>query len=467
MADEMVIDLDEHRSVPGDDRLTWRGWAGAVVSVVLLALVLVLPGGADPAWPVFVAVAEVPTTDTGVSVLSSDRVFVADRTDGADDGLTSSGVVTAYGIPGGARRWRTRIPQAAQGLWFVPDAGVVVAVTYGGAGGAARTVVLEASTGHLLWSSASAVFTHAPAGSVNGLLFDQTAAGGVVRWVDLRTGRTVWSRAIRTGDTVNQLQGPRLSDPGWILILSPDDGTEELVAEQTSAVFSSDRFAGIRPPGEQSGNGGPGGVQAQRMPDQVNVVGGRALVVRTSDQRPATLTSFDLATSSLVWKQTGDFVAYPNGCGPMICLSSNGALTALDPATGAVAWRADGWQLGPMVDGDHLLVRADQGGGAMGLLDVRTGRVLMRMSGWSPVSDPAAGPTRLVVRPDARQESRVWFAILDSRYGAPSLLGDLPGLTSKKCQTTGTLLACVTVRRTMQIWRLHLIGNNSYSQVRR
>ena len=454
MAGGVVIDLGQDWSIADDERPARRGWVRALVVALVLLLTVVLAGDGGPVRSAFVALAEVPITEAGEIALSPDRVFVADRADSVVAGRTWHGVVAAYPLPGRSPRWRTRIPEVAQELRFVPGAGVVIAVTYDGGPGARGMVALDAGTGRLLWSSASAVFAHAPAGSTAGLLDDQTAAVAVVRWADLRTGRTVWSRAVPDGGTTNLLAGASASDPAWVLMIRPD-GADELLAEQTGAVFTNNQLGNLHPPTEQSGGGEPDATgAAQRIPNQVNVVGGdRVLVLRTPDQRPATLTAFDLATFTPQWTLTGDFDGYPNVCGPMICIASQDALTAVDPATGAVAWRAGGWQAGQMIDGDHLLAGADQGEAMMGLLDVRTGRIVMRMSGWTPVSDPATGPTRLVVRPDTRQDGRFWFATLDPRHGAPSLLGDLPGLVSPDCQTTGDLVACVTLHGTVQIWR--------------
>ena len=453
VAGGVVIDLGRDWSVAYDARPARPGWVRALVVALLLLLTLALAGDGEPVGSAFMALAAVPIAEPGVIALSPDRVFVADGADRVIAGRTWHGLVAAYPLTGPSPRWRTRIPEVPQELRFVAAAGVVIAVTYDGGADAVRMVALDAGTGRLLWSSASAVFAHAPAGSAEGLLDDQTAAGALVRWVDLRTGRTIWSRAVPAGGTTNLLTGGSVSDPAWVLMIRPD-GADELVAEQTGAVFTNDQLGNLHPPTEQSGGGesdGTGG--AQRIPNQVNVVGGRVLVLRTPDQHPAVLAAFDLATFTPRWTLTGDFDGYPNVCGPMICLASEDALTAVDPATGAVAWRAGGWQAGQMIDGDHLLARADQGDTMMGLLDVRTGRVLMRMSGWTPLSDPATGPTGLVVRPDTRQDGRFWFATLDPRHGAPSPLGDLSGLLSPDCQTTGDLLACVTLHGTVQIWR--------------
>lgn len=442
MADGLVIDLGQDLSRIDVDRPFPRRSLRALA--VALVLSVALAGDAGPVASAFVVLATVPVSGPAEVALGSNRVFVADRADSVVGGHTWQGEVLAYPLPGRSARWRTRVPQVAEQLSFVPGAGVVLATMQGGGAGAAQTVALDADTGRLLWSSASAVFLHAPAGGTGGLLFDGAASRAVVRWVDLRTGRTIWSRAVPAGGTINWLYGASVTDPAWVLMEGPDG--VELVAEESGAVFTNSVLAG----GGLNGTSG-----RQQIPDQVNVVGDRVLVLRSAGQGGSTLTAFDLATFTRQWTLTGGFVGYPNACGPLICLAGvNGGLTAVDLAAGTVTWHTGGWQSGQMIDADHLLAHGSQGGATMGVLDVRTGRVVVRMSGWTPVPDPAVGLSRLVVRPDTRQDDSSWFAMIDPRHGAPAPLGELPGLLWQYCQSTGDLLTCPTVHDTVQVWRL-------------
>ena len=437
MADGLVIDLGQNRSSIDVDRPFPRRSLRALA--VALVLSVALAGDAGPVASAFVVLATVPVSGPAEVALGSDSVFVADSSDSVVGGHTWHGEVMAYPLPGRSARWRTRVPQVPLQLSFVPGAGVVLA-----GAGTPQTVALDADTGRLLWSSATAIFVHAPAGGTEGLLFDGAASRAVVRWVDLRTGRTVWSRAVPAGGTINFLYGASVADPVWVLMAGPD--RVELVAEKTGAVFTNSVLAG----GGLNGTSGP-----EQIPDQVNVIGDRVLVLRSAGQEAATLTAFDLATFARQWTLTGGFVGYPNACGPLICLAGvNGGLTAVDPAAGTVTWHTGGWQSGQMIDADHLLADGSQGGTTMGVLDVRTGRVAVRISGWTPVPDPAVGLSRLVVRPDTRQNDSSWFAIIDPRYGAPVPLGELPGLLWQYCQTTGDLLTCPTLHDTVQVWRL-------------
>lgn len=443
MADGLVIDLGQDPSGIDVDRPFPRRSVRALAVVLTLVLSMTLAGAAGPVASAFVVLATVRVSGAAVVALGSDRVFVADSADTVVAGQTWHGEVLAYPLPGRSPRWQTRVPQVPQQLSLVPGAGVVLATMQGGAG-TPQTVALDADTGRLLWSSKTAVFMHAPAGSTGGLLLAQAPSGAVVRWVDLRTGRTVWSRAVPAGGTIKQLNGASLADPVWV-VMEGLDGVE-LVAEKTGAVFTNSVLAG-------SGlNGTSGG---QQSPDLVNVVGDRVLVLRSAGQEAATLTAFDLATFTRQWTLTGGFVGYPNACGPLICLAGvDGGVTAVDLAAGTVTWHTGGWQSGQMIDADLLLADGEQGATTMGVLDVRTGRVVVRMSGWMPVPDPTVGPSRLLVRPDIRQDGSSWFAMIDPRYGAPAPLGELSGLLLQDCQTIGDLLTCPTVYHTVQVWRL-------------
>jgi hypothetical protein len=64
-----------------------------------------------------------------------------------------------------------------------------------------------------------------------------------------------------------------------------------------------------------------------------------------------------------------------------------------------------------------------------------------------------AYPHRLVVRPETRQSGSFWFATLDLSHGTPTLLGSLPWVVFQNCHTADDLLACHTLRHTVQIWR--------------
>jgi outer membrane protein assembly factor BamB len=441
MANGLVIDLGQNLSSVDVDRPLPRRPLRALA--VALVLIVALAGDAGPVAPAFVLLATVPVSGAAEVALGSDRVFVADPADSVVGGQTWHGEVLAYPLPGRSASWRTRVPQVPEQLSFVPGAGVVLAITPEGVAGAAQTVALDADTGRLLWWSATADFEHAPAGGTGGLLLDGAALGAVLRWTDLRTGRTVWSRAVPAGGSANLLYGASLTDPVWVVVESADG--VELVAEKTGAVIANSELAAIRPSGTSGG---------QQTPGEVDVVGDRVLVLRLAGQGASTLTAFDLATFTRQWTLSGGRVGYPNACGPLICLDGDRGVAGVDPAAGTVVWHTSGWQSDQMVDADHLLARGGQGGTKMEVLDVRTGRVVMRMTGWTPVRDPLIGLSRLVVRPDPGQPESGWFAMIDPRYGAPVPLGELRGVTVQNCQTTADLLTCLTVHDAVQVWRL-------------
>lgn len=168
MANTVVIDLGQDWSIVDDDRPAGRGWVRAWVGALVAVLIAVLTGGAEPVRPAFVALAEVPVAEAAVIALSPDGVFVADRADSVVAVHTTHGVVAAHALPGGAPRWRTRIPEVAQALRFAPGAGVVLAAMHDAGAGAVQTMALDAGNGRLLWSSASAVVAHVPTGSAGG-----------------------------------------------------------------------------------------------------------------------------------------------------------------------------------------------------------------------------------------------------------------------------------------------------------
>ena len=200
MADGLVIDLGQDRSSIDVDRPFPRRSLRALA--VALVLSVALAGDAGPVASAFVVLATVPVSGPAEVTLGSDRVFVADGADSVVGGHTWQGEVLAYSLPGRSARWRTRVPQVPLQLSFVPGAGVVLA----------RRGGWRAADGRVGCGHGPAALVECdrgvrarPGRRYGGPPSRWSSPRAVVRWVDLRTGRTVWSRAVPAGGTINWL----------------------------------------------------------------------------------------------------------------------------------------------------------------------------------------------------------------------------------------------------------------------
>jgi outer membrane protein assembly factor BamB len=450
-----VIELGEDRALPAR-----RGGRGrrprshALPAVLLVAVGLLLVGRAEPVRPRLPRVAELPVTGAAALALAPDTAFIADRAPGLPDISAGYGTVSAYRLPGGARRWQTRVPLVPQRLLPVPEAGVVLATALDSTDETKTmlTVALEAGTGRVLWSTDSGLAMEAPAGG-DGVLLGGFP-GGAVRWVDLRSGRSVWSRPLPVDGAARLVPRSTAADPARLL-MTRLDGTVDVVAERTGAVLASGSVGALDSDAQL---GGP------REPPQpsLQAVGGRLLVFRPQQSGPGTVTAYDLGTLRPLWTSTRDFGGYGVACGALICLPGTDGLAAIDPDDGSVVWADDRWNAAVAVEDGDVLAFSDRLDVGPAVLAAGTGRVRVPLDGWSPVDDQD-GHAALVTRPSVPGSGRAWFAALPPGHSAPQVLGDLPRAAGQSCQVGAGLLACGTSRGTVQVWRYR---NGTYLSLR-
>lgn len=433
-----LIELDEHRSVAAPDRPR----SGRTVMVVVLVVALALLGGGQAAPPSRIAaVATVPTRSLTAVLLTAATVYVAE-----DSGVP---VLTAYALPDGRARWRIRLIDAARTIRSVTDAGVLVIATSSEVAGTARLVVVDAATGRVLWSQWQATVVDVPPGGQVLIEWrgDIDLERAQLRRVDLRTGEVTWSRPVPASADVAASHDPDRTDSGALLVTDAD-GAAQLLAEGTGTELASGQV------GSLVGNlvltpGPPGDAPApvgERAP--VRLLGGEFLVQHRRNTGTGWLTAFDLDTLTERWSVTGDLLGTPFRCGRALCLGAAEGIRAVDPATGAVRWTADRWQYASPLGEDRLLGYGPHG---FGVLDAGTGRTRGEVgAGWTRVLLNGSGPP-LLGRIDT---DRYWLAVLRPEPVAPDPLGYLTGVDGPSCQVSGELLACLTVRDSLTVWRL-------------
>jgi outer membrane protein assembly factor BamB len=434
-----LIELGEDRSVAAVDR-PGRPRSGRTVMLLVLVVALALLGGGQAApRSRITAVATVPTRSLTAALLTPATLYVAE----------DSGLLTAYALPAGRARWRVRLVDTPRTIRSVTDAGILLVTTSSEVGGAARLVAVDSGTGAVLWSQRQAMVVDVPPGGR--VLVERPADAdpgrAELRSGDLRTGAVTWSRLVPASADVAASHDPGRPDSGALLVTDAD-GTAQLLAEDTGTVLARGAV------GSLVGNlvltpGPPGGVPApvgERAP--VSLLGGEFLVQHRRNTGTGWLTAFDLDTLAELWSVSGDLLGTPFRCGRALCLGGAAGVRAVDPATGALRWSTSYWQYASPLGEDRLLGYGPHG---FGVLDAGTGRMRGEVgAAWTRVLLNGARPP-LVSRPDA---DRYWFALLRLDPVTTEPLGYLTGVDGPSCQVSGDLLACLTTRGTLGVWRV-------------
>lgn len=455
-----LIELGEDRSVATVGR-SGRPHSGRTVMVFVLVVALALVGGGQAApRSRIVAVATVPTRSLTAALLTPATLYVAEDREGP--------VLTAYALPGGHPRWRVGVVDTPRTIRSVTDAGVLLVTTSSEVGGAARLVAVDSATGAVLWSQPQAMVVDVPPGrqvlierpavpsgrpDLRSAQTEQTEADpGRAELLsgDLRTGVVTWSRPVPASADVAASHDPAHPDSGALLVTDAD-GTAQLLAEDTGTVLARGAV------GSLVGNlvltpGPPGGVPApvgERAP--VSLLGGEFLVQHRRNTGTGWLTAFDLDTLAELWSVSGDLLGTPFRCGRALCLGGAAGIRAVDPATGAVRWSTSYWQYASPLDEGRLLGYGPHG---FGVLDAGTGRMRGEVgAAWTRVLPNGSRPP-LVSRPDSDRSDRYWFALLRLDPVTTDPLGYLADVDGPSCQVSGDLLACLTTRGTLGVWRL-------------
>jgi hypothetical protein len=211
------------------------------------------------------------------------------------------------------------------------------------------------------------------------------------------------------------------------------DGTVQVVAESTGQVLASARL-----PTPALGA------------SWLGVVAGRLLVARRAGGG-TDFTAYRLDTLLPDWQASVDSTVYTAAaCGPVLCLYGAGDLTGLDPATGSVRWASRLWVGAYPLPGGRLLLTTAGSDLRQRVVDAATLRPVADLVPWTPVAGESAAP--LLSR--AAAPTRTWFAVLDAASGRPRLVGAAAGVIRDLCVTGGGRLACPTVHRGLEVWRL-------------
>ncbi|HYN96127.1 MAG TPA: PQQ-binding-like beta-propeller repeat protein [Pilimelia sp.] len=408
----------------------------AIAAALLLAVLLTL-GGAEPAAPGLRLVLSVGDDGAALAYAVSTTALFAVVPGSQPD---SRSELRRYALSEGSPRWAVRAPHSVQGLLLAEAAHVLIATS----GGGPEVSFLDADTGRVLWRMPAVDFDRTAVVDT-GLLSVITDRGGgdagvggsaELRMADLRTGRTIWSRAfpsiahLGTGEPAS---GPPtravvVTSAGRATVLDTADGAELGGAD-----------LGVRLP-VQPGDGRGDLTDIMSIDNRLYVV--RRVGGATS------ISAYAGDDLRLRWRVTDQPYGILSACGPVLCLDTGDAIVALDARDGSQRWTDTSRAVAVAVDAPdaRAFLVASTESGALDVLDPATGRVQQPLGDGRVVD-------RLVLRPDKLAPGRTWVAALDAD-GAFHGLGWTDIGAADGCDAAGRYLACATESGTISVWQL-------------
>lgn len=432
-----MIDLDLTPPRPAARRAvaaplpTARPMAAAAV---LLVLLVTLGGSASPR-PNLTPVRALGDLAAGQVALTPQALFTA--TPGGEP--DSASVIRRYALPDGSRQWATGARYSVRRLQLSSSGDILVATS----GQGPELLFLDAGTGRALWRSNTPNTLMLSLTATRVLLISNDAGGGgaLLRLADLRTGAVVWSRRVPSAARI-ETGGPSGGPVTRIVVVSADgrasvlgfaDGTERAAADLGVQLL----------PFENDGRSDYADVTA---------VDDRVYVARRSGG-DTTLAAYAVDGLRLLWRVGGREVGQLSGCGGLLCLTGERALTVLDKRDGSVRWTDPRWRFGlddPLSDGragpSRVLALGRQDDREAALLDAATGRVVRSLGQSRYVG-------ALVLRADTRIPKRIWVSV-GVPGGEPHLIGSLDNAGPYDCAAAGEFLACPTSSGVTGVWRV-------------
>jgi outer membrane protein assembly factor BamB len=429
----MIIDLDS--AGPADappPKTSIRRRAVVAGAAVSLLLSLSLGGSAGTA-SVVRPLTSVPAIINDSFELAGDRLFVLANADGSTR-------IDAYRLPGGQRLWRATVPEQMNLLQFAAPAGVLLAETDGGPD-SGRIAALDAGTGRVLWRQTGALFPPQFVDPHVLMMQIDPDRGQELRLVDPRTGARLWSSPVGQGDDDAATGSGRL-------VLRSDAGDAQVVDEDTGRVLATGRLAGAPDPGTSPARTPMTGVLSRLF------AAGGQLFVTSPQARGTVVTAYAADTFAQRWQITvDDIVRNIEDCGPVLCFNGDGAITAVEPATGRTRWRNSASIDGIATDGWlRATVAVNGSDGQVVVMNPDTGKVALDLGPWAPVTRNGGEAPPVLTRSEFGRLG-AWVAVPEQSQIRP--VGWLPDVVSHQCQlsrSVQTYLACATHTGPVRVW---------------
>jgi len=427
------IELGTDRQLPDIDAAPppprRRNMAAAIALTVLLAV----GASAAPGGPGLRGPAIVRSAIADRSVVLADRVYVMSAG-------TGQRRLSTFALPTGHHLWT--VPFAADGQPAqVLEAGQTVLVsTYEPHLGRGKVFAFDRARGWPLWQRDTWMADVVDDGSA--LIYLRGIGGRPpftvteVSAVDGRTGRTRWTVTIPGSsrfERVSTGDGKR-----WGVVMPVRGAEAEVWDLRTGTVAAR----------------GPVVPAGATLLDLVAVGGmllSRYTVRGAAAHRIAAYTVDDLALQWVVRAPSSrDF--YPVDCGALVCVGAEGAVTALDPRSGAVAWRAPYHEISGT--GERLFAHGRDG--ELAVLASDSGRSVRILPGWEVLGPLGRDNRRQVVARSVPGTSRIWVGVLDVGEAVVHPLGLASGVLSSSCRTGAGSVVCELIRGGVGVWTIRL-----------
>jgi hypothetical protein len=349
----------------------------------------------------------------------------------------SYGQLSSYDLRTGRLRWEAGESTPSYRLRTIGNLVLMRPLAIGG--GDPGTTAVSINTGANRWARTGNVVTVPGSATLLGVGGLRSATTGNVRRVtgtvdaiDPYTGATLWTVMVPGTAVLVGVPGP--GDEGGRMLLIRDDRTATLHDLSDGSVLAT----GQLPPADY-GTDNP-------------VVAGGEILLRHAGAVSAELSAYDPATLKQIWTipVAGTFAA--ESCGDVACLIGAHGLIGIDPATGDQLWSRPGWST---IEQEGRVFVAYTGGGQgadnpIGVVDPDTGAIQVRLNGWRPVPGSGGDDALLVTRTGAAG-ARTMVAVARPGDMQPRVLAPLPAGTGD-CQAAPGRLVCRSMYGQLVVW---------------
>jgi outer membrane protein assembly factor BamB len=448
----VVIDLGLDREPPELRRRPRRSWRREFGVVVACGVLLALAGSATPSAPALRGPTIVHSALADRAIVLMDRVYLV----GSGEPERS---VSAFSLPTGGPLWRT--PFRAEGqLRRLAIAGDSVLLSmYDPLFGRGRVYAFDGRDGRPLWDAEAALVDVVDDGT--GLIYRRaegypSGTTSEVVAVDARTGRVRWSGVVpsrarfeRVGAGNGDGGGAGSGGSGgsgdgggdgdaarvrWAVTVPEDNAPAQVWDLHTGAIVAQAAVT-------------PDGAELLDLRAAAGVLLARYAMLDGTGQR---LAAYAVDTLAPLWAVRAPSIRefYPSACGGLLCVAGDDAITALDPRTGAMAWRAEYEEV--TGGGGSLFGLATDG--RLAVLAPETGVAVASLPDWRILGPAGAdGRIQLVARavPGA---NRVFVGLLDPAAAAVRTLGSASGVLAPSCRTGAGSLVCELISGGVGVW---------------
>jgi hypothetical protein len=428
----MVIDLDDVPLV--SDTLGRRRWSvrrstQQPVALVAVLLALFVLGGSARPLPGLRSVL-VADGSSGVFELSSSTLFTA-KSDASAGDLTS---VRRYSLADRSTTWTAQLPQPVEQLDFAASANVLVAAS----GDNAQISVLDGDTGTVLWRDRSGAVVLRLA-DTSALLSSTATQTPVLRRVDLRTGKTLWSRSYDSAGYLNA-GDPTFGAPTRIVTVN-HRGLAAVFDFTDGKVLTT---AGLGAVPTSNDDGRSDTAHFAAFDDR--------LYLARRESGKASVTAYRLGDLHQLWHSTSAPVGNLTWCGSLLCVTTGSGMSALDSTDGSMRWSDTQWLLGydaraARIPGPPRLVVIDGlQDPRSALLDPASGRVLAKLGRSVFVGG-------ILLRSDEKKVGRTWVQVPEpgDRFRT---VDHLDAVAPIRCEAAAGYLACPASTGSTTVWQI-------------